>query len=255
MKRSDSNSKDAGEGESIVPRVSALTKIRNYFLTGLVVAGPIGITLYLSWSLIQVVDGWVKPIIPAKYNPDTYFGLEVPGVGLIAALVTLTLIGFLTANIAGRTLINLGERVVARMPLVRNLYSALKQIFETVLRDSGQNFTKAALIEYPRPGLWAVVFVATSTRGEVATRLKNKAETVSVFLPTTPNPTSGFLLFVPKEDVIELSMSVEDAAKLVISAGLVSPDYPEILAELGEEITSTGSSRAGEKRRSGEPAE
>ena len=115
--------------------------------------------------------------------------------------------------------------------LVRNIYSGLKQIFETVLDQRGSSFTTAALIEYPRRGLWAIVFISTDTKGEVERRLKDKADTLSVFLPTTPNPTSGFLLFVPKEDVIELDMSVEDAAKLVISAGLVNPKYPEILAD------------------------
>ncbi len=211
-------------------RVGFMTRLRNYFFTGLVITGPVGITLYLSWSLIQLIDAWVKPFLPTMYNPDNYLPVEVPGFGLFAALVAITVIGFLTANIAGRSLIGFGESILGRMPLVRNLYSALKQIFETVLNDSGRNFTKAGLVEYPRKGLWAIVFLATDTKGEVADHLKDEgADTVSVFLPTTPNPTSGFLLFVPREDIIELSMSVEDAAKLVISAGLVSPEYPKLL--------------------------
>lgn len=210
-------------------RTGFMMRLRNYFFTGLVVTGPVGITLYLSWSLIQLIDGWVKPILPNIYNPDTYLPIKVPGVGLIAALLAISIIGFLTANIAGRSLLSFGESILGRMPLVRNLYSALKQIFETVLDDKGRNFTKAGLVEYPRKGLWAIVFLATDAKGEVAAKLEDKAETVAVFLPTTPNPTSGFLLFVPRDDIIELSMSVEDAAKLVISAGLVSPDYPKLL--------------------------
>lgn len=213
-------------------RPGAATRLRNYFLTGLVIAGPIGITLWLTWTFIKWVDGWVKPFVPKIYNPDTYLPFPVPGFGLIVAIFVLTIVGFLAANFLGRSLIGIGEGIVGRMPLVRNIYSGLKQIFETVLDDRGNSFSKAALVEYPRRGLWAIVFISTETRGEVAKRLKVKAETVSVFLPTTPNPTSGFLLFVPKEDVIELTMGVEDAAKLVISAGLVSPDLPEMLEDV-----------------------
>ncbi|SDR05918.1 DUF502 domain-containing protein [Pseudovibrio sp. Tun.PSC04-5.I4] len=217
------------DGDKKPKRVGFMTRLRNYFFTGLVITGPVGITLYLSWSLIQLIDGWVKPFLPNVYNPDTYLPIQVPGFGLFAALVAITVIGFLTANIAGRSFIGVGEAILGRMPLVRNLYSALKQIFETVLNEKGRNFTKAGLVEYPRKGLWAIVFLATDTKGEVAAQLQDRASTVSVFLPTTPNPTSGFLLFVPREDIIELSMSVEDAAKLVISAGLVSPEYPKLL--------------------------
>ncbi|KZL12611.1 hypothetical protein PsAD2_03917 [Pseudovibrio axinellae] len=217
------------DGDKKPKRVGLMTRLRNYFFTGLVITGPVGITLYLSWSLIHLIDAWVKPFLPALYNPDNYLSVEVPGFGLFAALVAITVIGFLAANIAGRSFISVGESILGRMPLVRNLYSALKQIFETVLNEKGGNFTKAGLIEYPRKGLWAIVFLATDTKGEVAACLKDDADTISVFLPTTPNPTSGFLLFVPREDIIELSMSVEDAAKLVISAGLVSPEYPKLL--------------------------
>jgi len=223
-----------------VHRVGFATRLRNYFLTGLVIAGPIGITLWLTWTFIQWVDGWVKPIVPRVYNPETYLPFSVPGLGLIVAFIVLTLVGFLAANFAGRSLLSFGESVVGRMPLVRNLYSGLKQIFETVLDQRGNTFTKAALIEYPRKGLWAIVFISTQTKGEVAKRLQPATEAVSVFLPTTPNPTSGFLLFVPKEDVVELSMSVEDAAKLVISAGLVNPEYPELLQEFMENAPKSG---------------
>ncbi|WP_417683787.1 DUF502 domain-containing protein [Roseibium sp.] len=213
------------------PKVRFVTKLRNYFLTGLVITGPIGITLWLTWTFIHWVDGWVKPLLPAAYNPETYLPFSVPGVGLIVAVLLLTIVGFLAANFMGRSLLRLGESIVGRMPLVRNLYRGLKQIFETVLDERGNSFSKAALIEYPRKGLWAIVFIATETKGEVARQLRDKADTVSVFLPTTPNPTSGFLLFVPRSEIVELKMSVEDAAKLVISAGLVNPSYPEMLDE------------------------
>ncbi len=219
------------EPHKIGHRPGAATRLRNYFLTGLVIAGPIGITLWLTWTFIKWVDGWVKPFVPRVYNPDTYLPFPVPGFGLIVAIFVLTIVGFLAANFLGRSLISVGEGIVGRMPLVRNVYSGLKQIFETILDERGKSFTKAALIEYPRRGLWAIVFISTDTKGEVARLLEDKADTMAVFLPTTPNPTSGFLLFVPKEDIVELTMSVEDAAKLVISAGLVSPDYPDILED------------------------
>jgi uncharacterized membrane protein len=212
----------------------AMTRLRNYFLTGLIITGPLGITAYLTWSLILWVDGWVKPWIPSHYNPDNYLPFTVPGFGLIVSFFTLVMIGFLTANIAGRTLISYGEQVLGRMPVVRNLYRGLKQIFETVLSQRGKSFKKAALIEYPRRGLWAIVFLATDTRGEVADKVKSDEDMVSVFLPTTPNPTSGFLLFVPRVDIIELDMGVEDAAKLVISAGLVTPEYQTKTQALAE---------------------
>ena len=224
--------------QSETPRVGFSVRMRNYFLTGLVIAAPIGITIFLTWSFIQWVDAWVKPYIPHFYNPDNYLPFSVPGVGLIFSVVVLTLLGFLTANFVGRSLVTFGEVMVGRMPLVRNLYNALKQIFETALSQKGQTFTKAAVVEYPRRGLWALAFIATETKGEVAHRLAEgdpdnaDAGFVSVFLPTTPNPTSGFLLFVPKKDIISLKMSVEDAAKLVISAGLVTPGF---IAENAEE--------------------
>ncbi|ODN70436.1 DUF502 domain-containing protein [Methylobrevis pamukkalensis] len=200
-----------------------VTRLRNYFLTGLIVAGPAGITLYLSWSLINWIDGWVKPYIPRAYSPDTYLPFPIPGFGLLVALLMITLIGFLTANIAGRTLVNWGERVLGRMPIVRNLYKGLKQIFETVFSEGGNSFKRAAIIEYPRKGVWSIVFVAVPAGGEVAERLQDD-DMICVFVPTTPNPTSGYLLFVPQSEMIMLDMSVEDAAKLIISAGLVTPE-------------------------------
>lgn len=225
-------SKHSGEDKKDAPehvRLSFGARIRNYFLTGLVIAAPISITLFITWSFIQWVDDTVKPYIPHFYNPDNYLPFSVPGVGLIFSLFILTILGFLTANFVGRSFLNYGEVMVGRMPLVRNIYNALKQIFETVLSQKGQTFTKAAVIEYPRRDLWALAFIATDTMGEVSHRLSDRTDSndgfISVFLPTTPNPTSGFLLFVPREDVIILDMSVEDAAKLVISAGLVSPDF------------------------------
>ena len=202
-----------------------MSKIRTYFLTGFIITAPLVITIYLIWTLIEWVDSWVIPYIPEIYNPDTYLPVHVPGFGLLAALFLITIVGFLTANFIGKSIVSWGEKMLGRMPVVRNLYNGLKQIFETVLSDQTASFQEVGLIEYPRKGLWAVVFIATETRGEVDKKLKaKKIPTVSVFLPTTPNPTSGFLLFVPKSDVLRLNMGVEEGAKLVISAGLVAPE-------------------------------
>ena len=209
-------------------RLGAGRRLRNYFLTGLIIVAPLAITAYLTWTFIGWVDSWVKPYIPQVYNPDHYLPFAVPGFGLVTALFLITMIGFLTANLVGRSILGFGESLLDRMPLVRSLYKGLKQIFQTVLAEQSGSFKQAALIEYPRRGLWSIVFIATDTRGEVNNRLPEE-ESISVFLPTTPNPTSGFLLFVPRKDVIILDMSVEEAAKMVISAGLVSPDFPKKL--------------------------
>jgi uncharacterized membrane protein len=202
-------------------------RLRNYFLTGLVIAAPLSITIYITWGFINIVDEWIKPWVPDIYNPETYLPFDVPGVGLVFVLVGLTILGALAANLFGRTLVDMGEQLLGRMPVVRNLYSALKQIFETVISQSNTSFREVGLIEYPRKGLYAIVFVSTDAKGEILHRLDDKGseEIISVFLPTTPNPTSGFLLFLPRKDMISLDMSVEEAAKLVISAGLVTPEY------------------------------
>ena len=203
-------------------------RLRNYFLTGLIIVAPLAITAYLTWTFIGWVDGWVKPYIPQIYNPDNYLPFAVPGFGLLTALFLITMIGFMTANLVGRSVVSFGESLLDRMPLVRSLYKGLKQIFQTVLAEQSSSFKQAGLIEYPRLGLWSIVFIATDTKGEVDHRLPEH-DSISVFLPTTPNPTSGFLLFVPRKDIIILDMSVEEAAKMVISAGLVAPDYPKTL--------------------------
>ena len=219
-------------------RLGAGRRLRNYFLTGLIIVAPLAITAYLTWTFIGWGGSWGEPYIPQIYNPDNYLPFAVPGFGLLTALFLITMIGFLTANLVGRSIIGFGESLLDRMPLVRSLYKGLKQIFQTVLAEQSGSFKQAALIEYPRRGLWSIVFIATDTKGEVNERLP-ESESMSVFLPTTPNPTSGFLLFVPRKDVIILDMSVEEAAKMVISAGLVSPDFPQKLSVQPKSKTKT----------------
>ncbi len=205
-------------------------KIRTYFLTGLVVAAPIAITVYLTLAFIGFVDKLVVRLIPDAFQSWTQVPFTIPGLGVVIMFIALVLLGAFTANVAGRWLIGLGERIVARMPVVRNVYHGLKQIFETVLAQSDQSFKQVALIEYPRPGVWALAFVTGSAKGEIQAR--NSEQLMSLFLPTTPNPTSGFLLFVPRKDVTILDMSVEEAAKLIISGGLVAPPFPQTPSEI-----------------------
>ena len=212
------------EHEVEAPRRGLFGGLRASFLTGLVVVAPVALTIYLIWTVIGWIDSWVLPFVPAKYHPDQYIGINIRGVGVIIFLMFTVFIGWLAKGLLGRSIIRWGEHLVGRMPVVRSVYNGLKQIAETVFAQSETSFDKACLVEYPRKGIWAIAFVSTKAKGEVNDRIPREEQLISVFLPTTPNPTSGFLLFVPKSDIIELDMSVEDAAKLVISAGLVYPN-------------------------------
>ncbi len=197
-------------------------RLRAYFFAGILITAPISITFYLAWLFISFVDARVTPWIPEKYNPTTYLPFGLPGLGLVVVIVVLTLIGMVTAGFFGRLLMRFYDGLLARMPVVRTVYSALKQIIETVLAQQSTAFRQAVLVEYPRRGIWAIAFITGRTEEEVQNLTED--ETINIFLPTTPNPTSGFLLFVPKEDVIPLSMTVEEAIKMVISAGIVTPE-------------------------------
>jgi uncharacterized membrane protein len=216
-----------------VPKRTVFARLRGSFLTGLVVIAPVGLTIWLIWSVVGWIDGIVLPMVPLAYHPDrliqTYFGLDpsaqinVRGIGVIIFLLFTIIIGFLAKGIIGRSFIRFAEGLVQRTPVVRTIYSGIKQISETIFAQSERSFETACMIEYPRPGAWALGFISIAAKGEVSRHVGVDKELVGVFIPTTPNPTSGFLLFFPREDVIELDMSVEDAAKLVISAGLVYP--------------------------------
>ena len=220
--------------ENLIKQPSGLLAgLRNSFLTGLVVIAPVALTIWLIWSVIGWIDGFVLPFIPNLYHPDnilnTIFGQDVAinirGLGVVVFLLFTTFVGWIAKGFLGRSLIRFGENLVRRMPVVRSIYSGVKQIAETVFAQSDRSFEKACLIEYPRKGIWAIGFISTDAKGEVKYKVKAKSDLLSVFVPTTPNPTSGFMLFFPRSDVIELDMSIEDAAKLVISAGLVYPPY------------------------------
>jgi uncharacterized membrane protein len=227
-------------GDSAVPPAPShhglISRIRNYFLTGLILVGPLFITINLTWWFINWVDDLVRPFIPVAYRPETYLPFHLPGSGLIIALVTLTLLGFLTANFVGRKLIELGESILHRMPIVRPIYKSLKQIFETLFMKSGSSFRRVGLVEFPAPGMWSLVFLSQSPGADIAARLP-EVDHVSAFMPCTPNPTTGFFFYVPRRDVIELDITVEAAMTLLMSAGMAQPsgsDQQKKLSTLAE---------------------
>ena len=217
---------------SPTPRKPLFSGLRNSFLTGIVVIAPVGLTVWLIWTVIGWIDGFVLPFVPSSYQPQyiikQIFGEEsqmnIRGLGVIFFLVFTTFVGWIAKGVIGRFFIRNAETLVNRMPVVRSIYSGVKQIAETVFAQSDRSFEKACLVQYPREGIWAIGFISTIAKGEVKSRTVTDGQLLSVFIPTTPNPTSGFLLFFPEEDVIQLDMSIEDAAKLVISAGLVYPE-------------------------------
>jgi uncharacterized membrane protein len=208
-------------------------RLRNYFLTGLVVFGPVTITLYIAWYFINIIDAWVKPYIPKIYNPDSYVPFPIPGVGLVFAIIGLTMIGALTANLIGRSLISAGEMMLGRTPIVRNVYQGLKQIFESVVTASApnQSFQKVALMEFPSKGIWSIVFITGDAAEQIAAEVPGQ-DLISVFMPTGMLPPSGFVCFVPRTDVMPVKMTVEDAAKIIISAGMVNPETQAKLQDM-----------------------
>ncbi len=214
------------------------SRIRTYFLTGLIVAGPVAITIWLVWSFVTWVDDLVRPFIPIAYRPETYLPIKVPGFGLIIAFMALTVLGFLTANLVGRTFVEIGEMILERVPIVRPIYRGLKQVFETLFSKSASSFRTVGLVEFPAPGMWSLVFLSTPPGPDVTATLPSREDYVSAFMPCTPNPTTGFFFYVLRRDVIELGISVEDAAKLLMSAGMIQPssngDQQKKLAALAE---------------------
>ncbi|MCC6304378.1 MAG: DUF502 domain-containing protein [Rhodobacteraceae bacterium] len=214
-------------------RRGPLGLLRANFLTGLIVIAPIGLTLWLIWTTVGWIDSWVLPFVPVRFHPSRYTGYDIRGYGVLVFVVFTVVVGWVAKGLIGRSLIAFGESLVDRTPVVRSIYNGVKQIAETIFAQSERTFERSCLVEYPRRGLWAIGFVSTDARGEIAARVPSDDTILSVFLPTTPNPTSGFLLYVPRADVILLDMSIEDAAKLIISAGLVHPPTPAAAAGRG----------------------
>jgi len=223
----DTNSHDSSASAAAAKSAPGLaSRIRNYFLTGLVVAGPAAVTLWLIWWFVTWVDDLVRPLIPVAYRPETYIPVAIPGLGLIIAFVALTLLGFLTANFIGSTLVAFGEGLLSRMPIVRPIYRTTKQIFQTLFSSSESSFRRVGLVEFPAPGMWSLVFLTQPPSASVAAHLP-QGEHISAFLPCTPNPTTGFFFYVPRRDVVDLDITVEQAMSLLISAGIIQPDGGE----------------------------
>ena len=206
-----------------------MKRIRRYIIAGILVWLPIGVTIFLVRILISLLDRTLV-LIPQKYQPEELLGFAIPGLGILLTIVILLVTGVLAANIVGRSMVGLWESVLERIPVVRSVYSAAKNFAEMVFSDSSQSFKKVLLIEYPRKGLYSLAFQTSSVLGEVQGRTGE--DVICTFVPTTPNPTSGFIIIVPRKDVIELDMEVDEALKMIISLGVVIPKWRR--QDLGE---------------------
>ena len=207
--------------------ISILAKFRRFFLTGLLVTAPIIITIYVTWLVITFIDVKVANLLPEYLDFRKALPFQIPGLGLVIVIFVITLIGAITPGLIGRNLLKLGEMILFKTPVIRTVYSSIKQIMETVMSTNSKSFKEVVLVEYPRKDIWVIAFVTSSVKGEIDNKIK-KSKLVSIFVPTTPNPTSGFLLFVAQKDLIYLDMPVEQAVKLVISGGIVSPKQKKL---------------------------
>ena len=228
-----------------ISKPGGFARIRGWFFTGLLVTAPVLLTVYITWAAIKLIDSQVSNLLPGF---ETSILGNVPGVGLVTGAVLITFIGAIAAGFLGRYIIRLGEGLLNRMPVVRSIYGATKQILETVISTQSDAFREVVLVEYPRKELWVIGFVTGNTKGEVASRIPKTM--VNVFVPTTPNPTSGFLLFCPRKDVIFLKMTVEEAVKLVVSGGIVTPPDRSVTTSPAKAVASkkTTTQRAATKK-------
>lgn len=193
---------------------------KRYFIAGLLVWLPIGITFLIIRFIVGLMDGTLG-LLPKAYQPETLLGVHVPGLGLLLSLIVVVITGLIVTNIVGRKLVHVGESLVSRIPLVRTIYHAVKQVSETIFSSGSQSFRRVYLVEYPRKGLWSIAFQTATSAKEL--KEKSGLDMITIFIPTTPNPTSGFLMMIPRENAIELDMSVDEALKMVISLGVVQP--------------------------------
>jgi uncharacterized membrane protein len=246
----DSNQSGGASAGAAKPSPGIASRLRNYFLTGLVVVGPVAVTLWLIWWFVTWVDNLVRPVIPVTYRPETYLPVNIPGFGLIIAFVALTLLGFLTANFVGSRLVDFGESLLSHMPIVRPIYRTAKQIFQTLFSKSESSFRRVGLVEFPSPGMWSLVFLTQSPTAEISERLP-ATEHVSAFMPCTPNPTTGFFFYVPRRDVVDLDITVEQAMTLIMSAGMVQPGGDA--QSQGKLATLAQTARAAQAARKAEP--
>ncbi|MGU9961719.1 MAG: DUF502 domain-containing protein [Candidatus Puniceispirillales bacterium WSBS_2018_MAG_OTU23] len=206
------------------PKRTVFGMLRRWFFAGILVSAPILLSGYVTWLLINLIDGYAAKLVPSYFDPSTYTKFPIPGIGIVFGVTIIILIGALTTGLLGRTLIKFGEKMLSRVPVIRSLYGATKQILETVMASQSDAFREVVLIEYPRRGIWAIGFVTGTTKGEVQNI--SSENLINIFVPTTPNPTSGFLLFFPRSETISLDMGVEEAVKMVVSGGIVTPSDP-----------------------------
>ena len=206
-------------------RLSLWAWLRGRFLAGMVIAAPIAITFFVLQFLINFIDNRVKPLLPPVIQPETYTNIAIPGFGVLVMIIALTILGAVTTNLLGRSVVRGADRLLSSVPIVRNVYAAFKQLVEVLTNNQQSSYDRVVMVEYPKVGSWCIGFVSTNAQGEIAHRLS--PEFVGVFVPTTPNPTSGFLIYVKETECIEMDMSIEDGAKMILSAGLVVPEYPK----------------------------
>ena len=223
------------------PKRTFFGRMRGYFFAGILITAPIGISLWIAWGIINFFDNNVVSLLPHKYNPESYLPVQIPGLGLVLTILTLTVIGWLAAGLMGRWVVRMTENLMVRMPVISNIYGAIKQIMETVLSQKSNSFRYVVLFEYPRKGIWTMGFVTGTTKGEVQNVID--VEMINVFVPTTPNPTSGFLLFVPKSDLHYLSMSPEEGFKMLVSTGIVTPADQRIPEKIKQPTIIAGSNK------------
>ena len=202
-------------------KVGLGARLRRYFFTGIVVTAPIVITMWGAWWFLTFVDTMVAKLIPPEFNPNTYLPFAIPGLGLILTVIVFILIGWFARNFLGRMIIRFSEYVVGRMPIISTVYNAIKQVFEMTMGAQSQAFKEVVLFEFPKENCWTIGFVTGVTKGEIQSVGKGE-EVVNVYIPCTPT-TAGFLLFIAKRDLIYLSMTVEEAVKLCVSGGIITP--------------------------------
>lgn len=210
--------------------------MKRYLIAGLLVWVPLGITLLVIKLLVDVTDQTLL-LLPEQYQPEVLFGFKIPGLGVVLSTIVVLITGMVVANFFGRSIVGMWENFLARIPFVSKIYTGVKQVLETVLSSQGQSFRKVLLVEYPRKGIWTLAFQTSTDTGEAHHRINR--DVVNVYVPTTPNPTSGFFLMIPKEDVVELDMSVDDGLKQIISMGVVVPKWQAKTAEEAKNIVET----------------
>lgn len=211
------------------PRRTAFSaRVRAWFLTGVILTGPIALTFYVTAGIVNTIDGWAKLIIPSWFWPETFLPFSVPGYGVVLAFFALTLLGFLAANFVGRRLIAISEALLDKMPIIRTLYKALKQVFETVFSPGGTSFRKVCLVEFPREGQWSLGFISSDPSAPVRAALPVDNDAlghhVSVFIPCAPNPSSGFYIYVHESKIRDLNVTPDEGFQAIMSAGLIQPE-------------------------------